>query len=387
MVRNEASPQPHREFNRLRRRFAVFVAVVQSILLGGHFFLYETWVSFWGTRGSRGAFELAIVLFLLSISFVSASVLGFRHSNFFIRVFYTVSAVWLGFLNFFFFACCFSWIVFALVSAFHLAWNMRVVTAVLFGVAVVAGIYAVINAAWVREISVTVKLPNLPESWRGRTAVVFSDSHLGHIRGYGFIRRLVARINRIRPDVVFIPGDFYDGVAADFNRLAMPLSNISARLGTWFIAGNHEEFTDHTRYFVALQKAGVRILNNEKVELEGLQLVGVHFRDAAPAQRFRGILHGAALDRNRPSILLAHVPSQLQIPEQEGISLQISGHTHHGQVIPYTWLTERIFGAYAYGLHLFGNMQVYTSCGVGSWGPPLRLGSHSELVILYFESQ
>lgn len=369
----------------MRSRFAVFVSIIQAILFLGHYFLYETWISFWGTRGSPGALELQWILGLLSISFISASILGFRYSNPVVRVYYTAAAIWLGFLNFFFFACCFSWIVFGLVKVLRLPLDMRAPVAVLFGIAALAGLYGLINATWTRTIHVSIKLPNLPERWRGRKAAFFSDTHLGHVRGSGFIWRIVAMINRHQPDVVFLPGDFYDGVAANNNQLAAPLANISARLGVWFIAGNHEEFTVPTKYFVALGKAGVHVLNNEKIDLEGIQLVGVHFRDAVLPQHFREILRRAALDRSQPSILLAHVPSHLEIAEQEGISLQLSGHTHHGQVIPYTWITDRIFGEYAYGLHPFKNMQVYTSCGAGTWGPPLRVGSHSEIVIFHFE--
>ena len=101
--------------------------------------------------------------------------------------------------------------------------------------------------------------------------------------------------------------------------------------------------------------------------------------------RFESILGSLAIDSNRASILLSHAPHHLEIPERAGISLQLSGHTHHGQMVPSSWIVERIFGPYAYGLHAFGNMMVYTSCGAGTWGPPMRVGTDPEVVLIRFE--
>jgi uncharacterized protein len=230
-----------------------------------------------------------------------------------------------------------------------------------------------------------VKLPNLPESWRGRTAALVSDTHLGHVRNRGFIRRIVAKLGRLAPDIVFVAGDLYDGTAADVGRLAEPLAKLSPPFGTYFVAGNHEEFSDHTKYLETVRTAGVRVLNNEKIVLDGLQLLGVHYRDGARPERLRPILRHAAVVRERASILLNHGPHLLEIAEEEGISLQLSGHTHGGQFFPYTRIVSRIYGAYAYGLQRFGSMLVYTSCGAGTWGPPVRVGTSPEIVQIRFE--
>jgi predicted MPP superfamily phosphohydrolase len=111
----------------------------------------------------------------------------------------------------------------------------------------------------------------------------------------------------------------------------------------------------------------------------------VHDSNSANADRFRSILNGADLDRNRASILLSHVPRQLSIAEEAGVSLQLSGHTHGGQIFPFTWFTGRIFGDYTYGLQRFGELMVYTSSGAGTWGPPMRIGTNPEIVLIEFE--
>jgi predicted MPP superfamily phosphohydrolase len=251
--------------------------------------------------------------------------------------------------------------------------------------AALAGIYGLVNAHWPRVRRVAVKLPNLPAEWRGRVAAVVSDVHLGHVNGAGFTRRIVNKLQRLRPDVVFLPGDLFDGTKVDLEMVAAPWKELSPRFGMYFVTGNHEEFSDRTKYFQAVSRSGIRVLNNEKITLDGLQVVGVHDSDAADAERFRSVLESAGVEREQASILLSHVPRALGIAEKAGISLQVSGHTHGGQIFPFTWFTRRIFRDYTYGLNRFGKLQIYTTYGAGTWGPPMRVGTRPEIVMLEFE--
>jgi hypothetical protein len=127
------------------------------------------------------------------------------------------------------------------------------------------------------------------------------------------------------------------------------------------------------------------VLANEKVIVDGLTIVGVPYRDSTYPIRLRATLEALRLSPGQASILLNHVPNRLPIVEEAGISLQISGHTHGGQLFPFTWFTRRVFGKFTYGLQRFGALQVYTSSGAGTWGPPMRVGTHPEIVLLQFE--
>jgi len=127
------------------------------------------------------------------------------------------------------------------------------------------------------------------------------------------------------------------------------------------------------------------VLENKKIILDGLQIVGVHYRDSANEERFRSILRQVALDPKVASVLLVHNPNRLPAAAEAGISLQLSGHTHRGQFFPFTAIVSRVYGKYAYGLNRFGDLLVYTSCGAGTWGPPMRLGSNPEIVLIQFE--
>ena len=361
-----------------------FIAVVQCVLFLAHFLLYETWTFSPAAEDPSGPLWLKLVFGLLSVSFVAASILAFRYTNAALRTFYRAAAVWLGLLTFLFAAAVSSWIIFGVARIAGLDVNFHRMVELLFGIAVVVGLYGVFNASWTRITRTTVRLANLPEAWRGRKAALISDVHLGHVRNGGFLRRMVAKILREEPDAIFIAGDLYDGTAIDARRAAEPLNQLTAPNGVYFVAGNHEQFGDDSKYLRAITAAGVRVLSNEKVEVDGLQIVGVPYRNAANGQ-FATVLEGVHLDSARASILLTHAPDHPEIAEAAGVSLQLSGHTHLGQFIPWSWMARRIYRQFVYGLSRIGKMQVFTSSGAGTWGPPLRLGSNPEIVVLEFE--
>src|ERR1700742_4188402 len=187
----------------MRARIATFVAIVQSVILLGHVFLYETWKYFWKPPATDGFSPLQITLAILSVSFVGASLLAFRFTNPLLRWFYTLSAVWLGALSFFFFAAIACWSTYGalLLDGIHV--NARLLTKIFFGAAAAISLYGVINAAWPRVRRIRIKLPNLPSSWRGRKAALVSDMPPGHEKNIGSPRRITRLINRLKPDIVW----------------------------------------------------------------------------------------------------------------------------------------------------------------------------------------
>jgi len=365
------------------------IALMQLLLFSAHWFIYRTWIAFWYPLGPSAALALRSAMLVLAFSFIVAALLSFRFSNFLISAIYKIAAVWLGFLNFFFWASCLSWLVDLSLRLSPLAPDLPryrpLIAGALFGMATLACVYGLLNARWIPIRRIRVKLSNLPASWRGRTALVLSDLHLGNINGLAFSRRIVSMAARLAPDIVFIPGDFFDGTKAGLDRLAAPFRQLSPPFGIYFVTGNHEEFGNAAHYTEALTRAGVRVLANEKVVVDGLVVAGIPHGDSTYPIRVRAALEALRLDPAQASILLNHEPTRLPIAEQAGIGLQLSGHTHGGQIFPFTWFTRRVFGKFTSGLHRFGALQVYTSTGAGTWGPPMRVGTHSEIALIQFE--
>ena len=369
---------------RIRAGLLGFIVVIQTVLFLTHFLLYETWTLSAAETAAGGPLWLKWSLGILSISFLAASLLAFRYTSALLRLFYRAAAVWLGLLSFLFLAAVSSWVVIGVSRLAGLDLNFHRIVEVLFGAAMLVGVCGVFNASCTRITRITVQLANLPEAWRGRRAALISDLHLGHVRNGSFLRRMVAKILKEEPDAIFIAGDLYDGTAIDAGRAAKPLRELTAPHGVYFVAGNHEQFGDDSKYLRAVAAAGVRVLSNEKVEADGLQIIGVPYRHATHDEHFASVLQGIGVDRGRASILLTHAPDHPEVAEAAGVSLQLSGHTHVGQFIPWSWMARRIYRQFVYGLSRIGKMQVFTSSGAGTWGPPLRLGSNPEIVVLEF---
>src|SRR6266581_4299149 len=265
---------------RIRAGIIAFASVVQSILFLTHFFIYKTWM-FAAAENETSAQWLKITVGALSASFLAATLLAFRYSNPTVRSLYRIAAVWLGIVSFLFFAAGASWAVFGVMRLAGVDVNFHVIVEVLYAAAVLSALAGLLNAGWTRIRRITVRLENLPETWRGRKAALVSDVHLGHVRNSGFLRRIVARVMRENPDAVFLAGDLYDGTAIDAAKAAEPLRDLRAPHGTYFVAGNHEQFGDDSRYLQAVSNAGVRVLHNEKVDADQLQIVGVPYNHAA----------------------------------------------------------------------------------------------------------
>lgn len=361
------------------------IAFIQAILLLAHWFIYHTWIVFWDGIGPSATVALRTAVFLLAFSFIAAALLGFYFANRAVTLLYRFASVWLGLLNFFFLAACLCWLTRATLALFGFTADRPLLAAVLFSSAVLAGIYGLVNARLIRIRRIPIDLTGLPQSWRGRTALVASDLHLGHINGVRFSGRIVRLAARLNPDVVFFPGDLFDGAKADAAALVEPFRNLAPPFGSYFATGNHDEFGNAAHYGDVLTRAGIRVLDNEKVTVDGLDIVGVSYGDSGFPIRLRATLENLQLVPGRASILLNHVPNRLAIVEQAGIVLQLSGHTHGGQIFPFTWLTRRAFGKFTYGLQRFGKLQVYTSSGVGTWGPPMRVGTSPEVALLTFK--
>jgi len=358
---------------------AAFAILAQTIISLAHWFLYKTLVRSFNLYDPAVTAVLRWSLLLLSLLFVPASALSFRYYNALTKMLYTLAAGWLG-LFFFLFLAAVLMRLGALFPVNHglLAW-------ILLTLAIGAGIYGIINANNPRITTLSVHLPDLPAAWQGKTAVWVSDIHLGQIRNSGFARKVADKISVLRPDIVFIGGDLFDGTTLGTEEAIRPFAELKPPQGIYFITGNHEEFGDSPKHLNTIKNAGIKILGNEVVDLDGLQVVGVDYHDSANLQTYRLVMKSIKLDPNKPSILLKHEPNNLAVAEQAGIDFQISGHTHQAQVWPLNYIAKAYYKGFDTGSKYFGPMRVYTSSGVGTWGPPIRFLTKPEIVQIRLE--
>ena len=364
---------------------AVFLLIIQFILFLGHYLVYKTVVRFFGVTDAGHLWWIKVVFVVLSISFLLASIVTYKFYGPIGRIFYTASAVWLGTLYWLFFASVLSWVVFGLAKLVTPGIDVSSVAMGLVILALLTSAYGVWNSYQTKIRQVTVKLNNLPEQWKGRKAVLVADTHLGNVRNVGFSEKVAKLVEAQKPDIVLIPGDFYDGPPTDFAATAMPFGKIKSTFGTYFAPGNHEEFGNSNPLLSALSNAGVHVLNDQMEVVDGLQIIGVGYGSTARAETQHQILENLNIDINVASILIKHAPTHIDVAEREGITFQVSGHTHLGQVYPMKYITQAVYGQFYYGLKKLNTTQVLTTSGVGTWGPPQRVGTSSEIVVITFE--
>ncbi|MEU6412872.1 metallophosphoesterase [Microbispora sp. NPDC046933] len=240
---------------------------------------------------------------------------------------------------------------------------------------------------------VPVRLPRLDPRMSGLRIAVVSDIHLGPLTGRGHTERIVRMINGLEADAVTIVGDLVDGTVAELGRLAAPLRSLESRYGAYFVTGNHEYYTaaGPQEWIEELRSLGVRPLRNERVEIRHagavLDLAGVNDLNGVPSgdgPDFDKALGGR--DANRPVVLMAHQPVQVTQAAAHGVDLQLSGHTHGGQMAPINLFVPLqqpvVAGLASVPRTGGGDTQVYVTRGAGFWGPPVRVGAPPEITLI-----
>ncbi|MFB7946885.1 metallophosphoesterase [Kitasatospora phosalacinea] len=246
------------------------------------------------------------------------------------------------------------------------------------------GAYGVLRGPRLKHV--TVPLAKLPRAAHGYRIAVVSDIHLGPILGRSHTRRIVDTINAVQPDLITVVGDLVDGTVPELGPAARPLADLRAKDGAYFVTGNHEYFSGAAPWVEFVRELGVHPLENDRVELARFDLAGVN--DIAGTAHGQGPDYAKALgdrDRSRAAVLMAHQPVTIHDSVHHGVDLQLSGHTHGGQLWPGNYVAELANPTVA-GLERYGDTQLYVTRGAGAWGPPVRVGAPSDITVVTLAS-
>ncbi|MBL7261447.1 metallophosphoesterase [Paractinoplanes lichenicola] len=229
---------------------------------------------------------------------------------------------------------------------------------------------------------IQVPLAKLPRAMDGTRLAVVSDIHLGPLTGMNHARRIVDVINSVQADIVCVVGDLVDGSVAELGRFAAPLAEIQSRQGAYFVTGNHEYYSGFQEWVDEVARLNIRPLRNERLELGGLDLAGVNDlggADAGDPPDFAKALGDR--DTARPVVLMAHQPVAVHDAAPYGVDLQVSGHTHGGQMAPFNLLVG-LQQPVTSGLGTVDGVPVYVTNGAGFWGPPVRVGAPPQVSVV-----
>lgn len=240
-----------------------------------------------------------------------------------------------------------------------------------------------------RVVRVDVPIAGLPPALHGFSIAQISDLHVGPTIKREYLQAIVDRVNTLDADMVAVTGDLVDGSVQHLAWHVAPLASLKSRHGSFFVTGNHEYYSGAQAWVDELRRLGLRVLMNEHVLLQrgdatlalaGVADFGAHHFDATHRSDPQGAIAGAPADA-RVRVLLAHQPRSAAAAAEAGFHLQLSGHTHGGQFVPWKWFV-RLQQPFTAGLHRWQGLWVYVSRGTGYWGPPKRLGAPSEITHL-----
>ncbi|MFA6033387.1 MAG: metallophosphoesterase [Myxococcota bacterium] len=374
--------------------YALFFVLMSAVTCGAHYYVYRRITAMAGVTGAAWRRRILAAAMALGLSFPAARLMILVSSGRFIVAFDWFANLWAGVFLYALLATAAIHLAGALFGIFNrheksgpaAAVRRGRITAVFIGVfALTMGIYGFCAARFMVQTTVLdLPVKGLPAALDGFRVVQVSDIHIGVIVRNGKVRDLVEKINSLSPDLVVITGDLADEDASYMKGLSGELARIKSVHGTLACTGNHDYYAGVEHVTAIAAGAGIRFLRNEKATVAGAidvygidDLAGRYFGEKTP--EFGSIIGPGA--RTRPTILLYHQPVGMEKAAALGVDIVLSGHTHKGQIWPIT-LISRLIYRYQTGLFKSGDTAMYVSRGAGTWGPPMRVGSTPEIVLV-----
>jgi predicted MPP superfamily phosphohydrolase len=358
-----------------------------AALLGGNAFGWFLVVNYFNVQSTWQKILLAIIILFLGASSMISFLWIYKRDTPLVRLYYFISASWMGILLNFILVTAGASLLFLVSLGLGLNLDWQTINIVMIiGTLWLTG-FSYYNAFIIRVEKHVVKIKNLPPAWEGKKIVHISDIHLGPILRQKFFNKVISRVKSLQPAAVFITGDLFDGSESDFSWVTSPLDNLNAPLGLYYSFGNHDFTLGHDRVTDLLQGQNITILDNLLIKKEGLQVIGLNFTPDRDFDLKRAVLAYNDYQPTEPSIVMFHEPKDTAKLRGIGVDLLLSGHTHGGQMFPFNYLASYFYHQHSHGVYRSFDFTMCVTSGVGTWGPPMRTGTQSEIIELTLQKK
>jgi len=342
--------------------FASFLTIILTLSFAINFYVLARLCSLFGIK--KGPL-FWVVLLVCTVSLIGAAILHSHLANIISTIVYTIATTWLGVL----------WLLFCTLLVYELLRlfvkiNPPAAGLIILTIVALLCVYSTINARLLR-----VKTLTIPGNADLRI-VHLSDIHIGSVSA-SFLNRIIDKTNALNPDLVLITGDLLDNLNKTTRKALPCLKKLNAP--AFLVTGNHETYIGPARITQLLSACNVTLLDNQSVDYGPARIIGI--AHTAGRETLPQVLHDLNTDNSKFSILMYHRPVDLHTLSAAGINLTLSGHTHAGQIFPFNYIIG-LFHRPLSGLHNHNGTYIYVTSGTGTWGPRMRLGSRSEIVLL-----
>ncbi len=358
----------------------IFFAVSILVLLSAHILFGFAFIKIFHISSFEGRLLVSLILLFLFLSTVIASYLIHKWDTVFTRWYYMFAGFWIGVLANLSLMVLLVLILKGIGLLFDFSFPLLALKLIFIVGALLISVFGLYKAWVPRVTTYEVAIKDLPEFWDNKVVVQISDVHLGPVYRERSFARLLNKVQSLNPEAVFITGDLFDGMESDFTWLNHPFTKMQVPQGIYYSFGNHDLYLGFNRAMELLKGNPVNILDNKMSVVNGLQIIGINYSFNKDFDLEEAILKQVGYSKDKPSILLFHEPKNIELAKNAEIDLQLSGHTHNGQIFPFNYLAKLAYKGYGHGLFQTGDFSLIVNRGAGTWGPPMRTTGQSEIV-------
>ncbi len=326
------------------------------------------------------------LLIIMPLLFIGSTILSMKIYNPILEPIYTVAAAWLPVLTYFFISAIILTILNILFPALTIKDTYKILVYSFITISIVLPLYGIYNAQNIKVTNIIVPESNrLAKNLSGKKIILMSDTHIGIINNKKFLEKAVKKVTAQNPNIILFAGDLIDGPKFKMEESLTPLQNLTATDGVYYTPGNHEVYSGEEKRLYEITDQYTNGLRNSKSNVLGVDIIGLTYDAYEGKDALINRLNKSGFDPNVPSIVIHHDPKNNIVLQNQGVDLATSGHTHGGQFWPFTAILKAMFKDNYHGITTTGNTSSITTFGVGTWGPPVRIGTKSEIISITFE--